>query len=71
MINWQDYEGRTALHLAVADGNEAVVNALVSGCQGRVPGSNIKLVVAPTPYIFGRSMDDHSDDFSRLQNVQY
>lgn len=29
MINWQDYEGRTALHLAVADGNAAVVKALV------------------------------------------
>ena len=29
VINWQDYEGRTALHLAVADGNEAVVDALV------------------------------------------
>ena len=30
VINWQDYEGRTALHLAVADGNDAVVKALVS-----------------------------------------
>ncbi|XP_021351828.1 inversin-like isoform X2 [Mizuhopecten yessoensis] len=30
VINWQDYEGRTALHLAVADGNEAVVVALTS-----------------------------------------
>ena len=30
MINWQDYEGRTALHLAVADGNAAVVKNLVS-----------------------------------------
>ena len=29
VINWQDYEGRTALHLAVADGNEAIVHALV------------------------------------------
>lgn len=29
VINWQDYEGRTALHLAVADGNAAVVKALV------------------------------------------
>ena len=29
VINWQDYEGRTALHLAVADGNDAVANALV------------------------------------------
>jgi ankyrin repeat protein len=29
VINWQDYEGCTALHLAVADGNEAVVAALV------------------------------------------
>ncbi|KAK2142467.1 hypothetical protein LSH36_951g03000 [Paralvinella palmiformis] len=28
VINWQDYEGRTALHLAVADGNEAIVQAL-------------------------------------------
>lgn len=30
VINWQDYEGCTALHLAVADGNEAVVAALVN-----------------------------------------
>ena len=30
VINWQDYEGRTALHLAVADGNAAVVKNLVS-----------------------------------------
>ncbi|KAH3749811.1 hypothetical protein DPMN_184325, partial [Dreissena polymorpha] len=30
VINWQDYEGRTALHLVVADGNEAVVKALAS-----------------------------------------
>ncbi|XP_023931035.1 inversin-like isoform X1 [Lingula anatina] len=30
VINWQDYEGRTALHLAVADGNYAVVDALIS-----------------------------------------
>ncbi|GFR70393.1 inversin [Elysia marginata] len=30
VINWQDYEGRTALHLAVADGNESVVNVLTS-----------------------------------------
>lgn len=30
VINWQDYEGRTALHLAVADGNAAVVKALVA-----------------------------------------
>ncbi|XP_064646687.1 inversin-like [Lineus longissimus] len=30
VINWQDYEGRTALHLAVADGNEAVCDALTS-----------------------------------------
>ncbi|XP_052235623.1 inversin-like isoform X2 [Dreissena polymorpha] len=30
VINWQDYEGRTALHLVVADGNEAVVKALVA-----------------------------------------
>ena len=29
VINWQDYEGRTALHLAVADGNELVVKLLV------------------------------------------
>ncbi|XP_046555449.1 LOW QUALITY PROTEIN: inversin-like [Haliotis rubra] len=29
VINWQDYEGRTALHLAVADGNESIVNVLV------------------------------------------
>ncbi|XP_059165676.1 inversin-like [Physella acuta] len=30
VINWQDYEGRTALHLAVADGNESLVTALTS-----------------------------------------
>ncbi|CAL1532046.1 unnamed protein product [Lymnaea stagnalis] len=30
VINWQDYEGRTALHLAVADGNESVVNVLTT-----------------------------------------
>ncbi|XP_070570393.1 inversin-like [Ptychodera flava] len=30
VINWQDYEGRTALHLAVADGNEPIVDALTS-----------------------------------------
>ena len=29
VINWQDYEGRSALHLAVADGNEEIVQALV------------------------------------------
>lgn len=29
VIDWQDYDGRTALHLAVADGNEAVVKVLV------------------------------------------
>lgn len=30
VINWQDYEGRTALHLAVADGNQSIVDLLVS-----------------------------------------
>jgi len=30
VINWQDYEGCTALHLAVAGGNEAVVSSLIS-----------------------------------------
>ncbi|KAK3083082.1 hypothetical protein FSP39_013452 [Pinctada imbricata] len=30
VINWQDYEGRTALHLSVADGNELVVRLLTS-----------------------------------------
>jgi len=30
VINWQDYEGCTALHLAVAGGNEAVVLSLIS-----------------------------------------
>ena len=34
VINWQDYEGRSALHLAVADGNDAVVNALVLALDG-------------------------------------
>lgn len=34
-MNWQDYEGRTPLHFAVADGNEAVVEVLTSyeGCN--------------------------------------
>jgi len=30
VINWQDYEGCTALHLAVAGGNEAVVSSLIT-----------------------------------------
>ena len=30
VINWQDYDGRTALHLAVAEGTKDVVNVLVS-----------------------------------------
>lgn len=30
MINWQDYDGRTALHLAVSEGVEYVVQVLVS-----------------------------------------
>jgi len=30
VINWQDYEGCTALHLAVAGGNSAVVSSLLS-----------------------------------------
>ncbi|XP_052080740.1 inversin-like [Mytilus californianus] len=30
VINWPDYEGRTALHLAVADGNESIVKVLIS-----------------------------------------
>ncbi|XP_035382348.1 inversin [Electrophorus electricus] len=35
LLNWQDYEGRTPLHFAVADGNEAVVEVLASyaGCN--------------------------------------
>ncbi|XP_041648854.1 inversin isoform X2 [Cheilinus undulatus] len=35
LLNWQDYEGRTPLHFAVADGNEAVVDVLTSyqGCN--------------------------------------
>ncbi|KAJ3597825.1 hypothetical protein NHX12_001342 [Muraenolepis orangiensis] len=35
LLNWQDYEGRTPLHFAVADGNEAVVDLLTSyqGCS--------------------------------------
>ncbi|KAM9805995.1 inversin isoform X2 [Syngnathus typhle] len=35
LLNWQDYEGRTPLHFAVADGNEAVVELLTSyeGCN--------------------------------------
>ncbi|KAF7691897.1 hypothetical protein HF521_010864 [Silurus meridionalis] len=35
LLNWQDYEGRTPLHFAVADGNEEVVEVLTSykGCS--------------------------------------
>uniref|UniRef100_A0A3Q3VPY0 Inversin n=1 Tax=Mola mola TaxID=94237 RepID=A0A3Q3VPY0_MOLML len=35
LLNWQDYEGRTPLHFAVADGNQAVVEVLTSyeGCN--------------------------------------
>ncbi|XP_067147189.1 inversin isoform X2 [Apteryx mantelli] len=35
LLNWQDYEGRTPLHFAVADGNIAVVDVLTSyeGCN--------------------------------------
>ncbi|XP_062395551.1 inversin isoform X3 [Sardina pilchardus] len=35
LLNWQDYEGRTPLHFAVAVGNEEVVKALTSyeGCS--------------------------------------
>ncbi|XP_062840143.1 inversin isoform X1 [Anolis carolinensis] len=35
LLNWQDYEGRTPLHFAVADGNVAVVDLLTSyqGCN--------------------------------------
>lgn len=35
LLNWQDYEGRTPLHFAVADGNKAVVEVLTSyeGCN--------------------------------------
>uniref|UniRef100_A0ACB8FU02 Uncharacterized protein n=1 Tax=Sphaerodactylus townsendi TaxID=933632 RepID=A0ACB8FU02_9SAUR len=35
LLNWQDYEGRTALHFAVADGNVALVDLLTSyeGCN--------------------------------------
>uniref|UniRef100_A0AAV2MCS4 Inversin n=1 Tax=Knipowitschia caucasica TaxID=637954 RepID=A0AAV2MCS4_KNICA len=35
LLNWQDFEGRTPLHFAVADGNEAVVEVLTSyeGCN--------------------------------------
>uniref|UniRef100_K7G2Z6 Inversin n=1 Tax=Pelodiscus sinensis TaxID=13735 RepID=K7G2Z6_PELSI len=35
LLNWQDYEGRTPLHFAVADGNLAVVDVLTSyeGCN--------------------------------------
>ena len=29
VLNWQDYEGRTALHLTVEIGNDAVVSLLV------------------------------------------
>ncbi|XP_069866841.1 inversin isoform X1 [Dipodomys merriami] len=30
LLNWQDYEGRTPLHFAVADGNVTVVDVLIS-----------------------------------------
>lgn len=30
VINWQDYEGRTALHLAVAHGHSTVVQQLIN-----------------------------------------
>ncbi|KAK7881071.1 hypothetical protein WMY93_032321 [Mugilogobius chulae] len=35
LLNWQDFEGRTPLHFAVADGNESVVEVLTSyeGCN--------------------------------------
>ncbi|XP_067866484.1 inversin isoform X2 [Heterodontus francisci] len=35
LLNWQDYEGRTPLHFAVADGNDAVVDVLTlyEGCN--------------------------------------
>ncbi|KAG6927932.1 inversin, partial [Chelydra serpentina] len=35
LLNWQDYEGRTPLHFAVADGNMAVVDVLTAyeGCN--------------------------------------
>uniref|UniRef100_A0A4W3KBY6 Inversin n=1 Tax=Callorhinchus milii TaxID=7868 RepID=A0A4W3KBY6_CALMI len=35
LLNWQDYEGRTPLHFAVADGNKAVVDVLTlyEGCN--------------------------------------
>nr|XP_028557988.1 inversin isoform X1 [Podarcis muralis] len=35
LLNWQDYEGRTPLHFAVADGNVAVADLLTSyeGCN--------------------------------------
>lgn len=30
LLNWQDYEGRTPLHFAVADGNMTVADVLTS-----------------------------------------
>ena len=35
VINWQDYEGRTALHLAVAHGHVTVVQQLINFQVGR------------------------------------
>lgn len=46
VINWQDYEGRTALHLAVADGNAAVVKALVSHFEAFTSEMKLKFMYA-------------------------
>ncbi|CAD5121617.1 DgyrCDS10113 [Dimorphilus gyrociliatus] len=36
MINWQDYDGRTALHLAVSEGVEIVVQILIANPQCKI-----------------------------------
>ncbi|XP_052812830.1 inversin-like isoform X2 [Mya arenaria] len=75
VINWQDYEGRTALHLAVADGNIAVVKALVA-----VDNCNVSALdnMFRTPLhwaaVLGHSkivsllLDNHADYSSSDQN---
>ncbi|XP_077966605.1 uncharacterized protein LOC120341845 isoform X2 [Styela clava] len=50
VLNWQDYEGRTALHFAVADGNSAAVEFLV----------NFETVEYSEPYICDVDRSDNT-----------